>query len=378
MGTIRCNNACVDSNDPNNCGTCNNKCGMGAVCKMGVCTQCPSGFGVCNGACVDLQGDSKNCGICGKTCTGGQVCASGLCSTSCPIGRSKCGSDCVDTSKDPNNCGGCAIACKGGQSCVNSICCPTGQANCSGKCIDTSSDPNNCGTCSIKCSVNQQCSSGSCLACKKTVLVLTDNQTTANTAMQNAITSAGYTPTMGSVANYAGNPAASGFGAVLVTNGTEWFIDMPNAGQQAITSAQSGSGVGVVLTEWAAYEVSTNKYQTLKSLLLFPRQSGNVQKMTFTQAMNHPVWTGLPNSFTTQYAMGYNISSMLQNGGTMIASCTECQNIGVAVKDGSGSTGRIVQIAHAGNFSTGGMAWGNDANITKMLTNAIGWAGRCL
>ena len=45
--------------------------------------------------------------------------------------------------------------------------------------------------------------------------------------------------------------------------------------------------------------------QTLKSLLLSPRRSGNVQKIAFTQTVNHPIWTGLPNSFTTVNAMGY-------------------------------------------------------------------------
>lgn len=378
MNQIRCGNACVDPNDPNNCGTCNNKCSATAACKMGVCTECPSGFSVCNGACVDLQGDAKNCGKCGTACTNGQVCAAGLCSTSCPIGRSKCGNDCVDVSKDPANCGGCGVACMGGQTCVNSMCCAMGSTVCGGKCVDTSSDPNNCGGCGTMCTNGQQCSSGSCLSCKKTVLVLTDNQTTANMALQGAIQSAGFTVTMGSVSQYNGSPAASGFGAVLVTNGTEWFNDMPNSGQSAITGAQASNGTGVVLTEWVAYEISTNKYQTLKSLLLSPRQSGDVQKMTFTQATNHPIWTGLPNSFTTVFAMGFNKSSMLQNGATMIASCSQCQNVGVAVKDGSGNTGRIVQIAHAGNFSTGGMAWSGDTNVTKMLTNAIGWAARCL
>lgn len=378
MGQIRCNNTCVDANDPNNCGTCGNKCGANAACTMGVCTPCPPGFGLCNGACTDLQGDAKNCGTCGKICPNMQVCAAGLCSTSCPIGRSKCGNDCVDVSKDPANCGGCGIACKGGQSCLGGICCATGQSNCNGACVDTTSDVNNCGACGNKCQMNQQCSNGSCLQCKKTVLVLTDDQTTSNMALQTAIQAAGYTVTMDSVTKYSGMPAASGFGAVLVTNGTQWFVDMPQSGQQAITGAQSGSGVGVVMTEWVAYEVSTNRYQTLKSLLLFPRQSGNIQKMTFTQAVNHPIWTGLPNSFTTTNQMGFNISSMLQNGATMIASCSQCQNIGVAVKDGMGNTGRIVQIAHAGNFSSGGMTWSNDTNTTKMLTNSIGWAAHCL
>jgi uncharacterized protein YbaA (DUF1428 family) len=210
------------------------------------------------------------------------------------------------------------------------------------------------------------------------VLVLSDNQSSANQALQSAIMTAGYTVTMGSVSMYTGAPAANTFGAVLVTNGTEWFNDMPNGGQTAITSAQASSGVGVILTEWAAYEVSTGKYQILKSLLLSPRQSGDVQKMTFTQAANHPIWTGLPNSFTTVFGMGFNKSSTLQNGATMIASCSQCQNVGVAVKDGTGNTGRIVQIAHAGNFSTGGMAWSGDTNVTKMLTNSIGWAARCL
>lgn len=377
-GMILCGATCVDPTDPNNCGGCGVKCGAMATCKMGICTPCPSGYSVCGTECVDLTGDSKNCGMCGMACTGMQVCASGLCSTACPIGRSKCGNDCVDVGKDPKNCGGCGVACQGGQSCVGGLCCATGESNCGGACVDTTSDPNNCGSCGTKCGMNEQCSGSTCGTCKKDVLVLSDNSTSANTALETAIKAAGYNPTFVNAGSYTGNPAATGFGSVVVTNGAQWYQDMPAAGQQAVVTAQGQNGVGVVTTEWFAYEIASGRYGSLKPLQLVTRQSGNYSTMTFTQSMNHPIWTGLPQTFNTAVQMGFNVSSQTVNGATVIATCSQCQNIGVAVKDGAGKTGRLVQIAHAGNFSTGGGAWTMDTNVTKMMTNAIGWAARCM
>jgi hypothetical protein len=361
-------------NDPANCGACNNKCSTGSICKMGICTPCPAGFAVCANACADLGGDAKNCGMCGNACTGMQVCAAGLCSVACPIGRSKCGSNCVDVLKDPNNCGGCGIACKGGETCTSGVCCPSGQSLCNGACVDLTSDPKNCGTCGNVCEMGS-CSGSKCVSCNKNVLVVAD-QSAATNDLVNALGNAGFTATTASVSSYGGMPAASSFGAVIITNGTQWSVDMPNAGQQAIANAQA-NGVGVVMTEWVAYEIEQNRYQALKPLLLVPRKNGVYTKLTFTSQVAHPIWTGLPASFTTTNSMGANVSSTLVGGATSIATCPQCQNIGVAVKDAM-NQGRIVQIAHAASFMGGVQVWSNDANTTKMMTNSVGWAARCL
>ncbi len=38
-----------------------------------------AGFGLCGGACIDLQADAQNCGACGRTCDAGVECIEGFC-----------------------------------------------------------------------------------------------------------------------------------------------------------------------------------------------------------------------------------------------------------------------------------------------------------
>lgn len=212
------------------------------------------------------------------------------------------------------------------------------------------------------------------------VLILGDDQTTGTENVSNALQSAGLTPTLvanGSI-NYAGTPAASDFQAVLVLVGNNYQTDMPLDGQSNVVNANT-AGTGVVLLEWAAYHAQNNRWTTLKNLLLLERSNGAQGKLTFTlESPGHPIWAGLPTSFTTVYSLGANIGNTLLNGGVRIAGCTECASTGVVVKD---ATGRIVQIAHAGNYNTAftnsAATWKNDTNTTQMLVNAVKWAGRC-
>ncbi|MFN7131458.1 MAG: Ig-like domain-containing protein, partial [Myxococcales bacterium] len=209
-----------------------------------------------------------------------------------------------------------------------------------------------------------------------TVLVLGDDQTTHTNNFATALSNAGLVPTVvnnGGI-NYTGTPAASNFTAVVVMVGNNFETDMPAAGQTAITSANS-SGTGVVLMEWAAYHVLNNRWQTLRNLLLFSRTSGVSGNLTFSlESSGHPIWEGVPGTFTTSVAMGANVGNTLINGGQRIAGCSQCSSIGVAVRD---SVGRIVQLAHAGNWNNGGTAWTSDANTTRMTVNSVRWAGRC-
>ncbi len=87
------------------------------------------------------------------------------------------------------------------------------------------------------------------------------------------------------------------------------------------------------------------------------------------------MWTGLPNSFVTVNAMGGNTGMVVQNGGVVIATCTECTNAGVVVKD---AVGRIAQAAFAADYQATGVAWTNDANTTKLMTNMTRWAAHCM
>lgn len=213
-----------------------------------------------------------------------------------------------------------------------------------------------------------------------TVLVMGDHSTTGTQDIADALTAAGMLPTVvhnGSI-NYTGTPAASGFNAVLLLTGNNYSTDMPAAGQTSIVNANA-AGTGVVALEWMAYFIGNGQWQTLKSLQLLQRSSGTTAKLTFTlQAPNHPIWDGVPTTFTTTYSLGANMGSTLVNGGVQIASCAECSSAGVVVKD---ATGRMVQIAHAGNYdqtsANAALTWKNDVNTTRMLTNAVKWAARC-
>lgn len=374
-----CGGACVDTRtDRAHCGGCNVTCPRALVCSGGSCVaSCGAGETDCGGTCVDTQTDAQNCGACGKRCKVDEACLFGACTLTCPVGLTKCGSTCVDLQKDPKNCGLCGVACAGGETCQSGVCCGGGKTVCGGACVDTQTDPKNCGACGAVCD-GGVCAMGKCAsACKKTVLLVTDNDAQGNAALTAVLQAAGFTVTQTSVVTYAGTPAASGFGAVLVTNGEQWSQDMAPGGQLAIVAAQ-GAGVGVVLTEWAAYMALTNRWQTLGALNLLARpniNSGTTAQLAFTlTSPNHPVWTGLPTSFTTGTTMGASTQMTATNGGTVIASCAQCMGAGVAVKDPMGQ-GRIVHMVHAANYGVG-HPWG-DANLAKLMVNATSWAARC-
>lgn len=130
-GTIPCHGTCIDSpgllTDPNNCGSCGNKCLGGSTCQSGTCrcqdgdppcgsTCCGEYYDCCNGGCVNYLPDPNNCGGCGITCPTGETCQNGTCTcggTTCPPGQACCNGNCT---------GACDNACLQGQECCNGIC----------------------------------------------------------------------------------------------------------------------------------------------------------------------------------------------------------------------------------------------------------------
>jgi hypothetical protein len=74
----RCGNTCVTvSNDHNNCGGCNNVCGVDQQCVDSACT-CSGALTVCGQQCVAL-GTFENCSACGDICAGSERCIDGEC-----------------------------------------------------------------------------------------------------------------------------------------------------------------------------------------------------------------------------------------------------------------------------------------------------------
>jgi hypothetical protein len=154
-----CGAACVDkTQDPANCGACNNKCPAATTCVSGKCA-CAAGATICNGQCVDTQTDPNNCNGCGNTCAAGYTCKAAACTCL----KTSCGGACVDTQTDPNFCGNCSVKCAAGGLCDAGTCkCPPGRTLCGNVCADTKTDPKNCGGCNTQCSA---CQSGTCISC---------------------------------------------------------------------------------------------------------------------------------------------------------------------------------------------------------------------
>lgn len=205
------------------------------------------------------------------------------------------------------------------------------------------------------------------------VLVLGDSDDVSTGVLVNALNGAGMTASTitHGIANYANTPAASGFNAIVVMNGNSYSLNMPSSGQSAIIAANT-AGTGLVMTEWIAYSIQQGRFTQFSPVLLFSRSSGQSGPMTFNlTSAGHPIWAGLPTSFTAN--AGGNVGSTLTNGGVQIASCTSC-GIGVAVKD---VTGRIVQLAHAANYTKSSTFWTTETNLRLQMINAVKWAGRC-
>jgi hypothetical protein len=214
------------------------------------------------------------------------------------------------------------------------------------------------------------------------VLLLGDSPDADNPdvlAVSRAMSAAGLQPTViaAGTSTFSGFTASQTFGAVLVSPGILAYADMPANGQAALVTAV-GQGTGMVFTEWTSYEVSRSHFQALAPLVLLHRDDAAVSRVTFTlSATAHPIWTGLPASFTSSPRMTYTIGSAI-NGGQAIASVGGTDQPtapGVIVRDAADNSGRVVHVNHAASYDPG---WTSDANLLLMMTNAVRWAAHCL
>lgn len=164
-----CQGTCLDlRSDGNNCGACGARCGAGTRCAGGTCVSVCSSEQTWCGACTDLQSDSANCGACGAKCAPGTRCSGGSCSAICTGSQETfCDPDCADLQSDDNHCGDCSTRCAAGAHCSSGKCitCARSETFCAPSCVDLQSDETHCGTCSTACRQGATCVRGSCVTC---------------------------------------------------------------------------------------------------------------------------------------------------------------------------------------------------------------------
>lgn len=217
--------------------------------------------------------------------------------------------------------------------------------------------------------------------CDKRVIVISEDPVTGPAPLALALTAAGFRVTSGATptSDYDGeHPPLAGFDALVLIGGVQQGpvpTDMPAAGQQAIVDFVN-AGHGLVMAEWAAFHVAAQpdaRWQTLKPLVLLQRErsySGLVTWQVDATQTRHPVWQGLPVFFTFNSVS--NLGSVVPGPGVTRLAFSPQAHDAVAVRDST--SGRVVHLAHAGNHVPGG--WMN-ANIQKLMSNAVGWVTRC-
>jgi hypothetical protein len=282
------------------------------------------------------------------------------------------------------------------RTCAGSVCngaCAAGFADCNNNKLtdgcetNINTDPKHCGSCTAAlCAGN--CVNGVCqTVCRPSVLVLGEG-TAADMQLVSVLQQNGMTPTL--VPNwspsvnggYVGTPAASGFGTVIVLAGINYSVDMPAAGQQSIVAATAG-GTGVVFLTWSSYEIAAtqNRFQMLKPIagMLYGSGVNSTGAPTYTNTVAHPVWTGLPASFTfTATTIGLTVPSLI-NGASAIAtySCTNCTAGTAAVSVHDTGVYRVVDDASSPNYMTDTMPW-SDPNRAKLIVNMAKWTAHCM
>jgi MYXO-CTERM domain-containing protein len=217
------------------------------------------------------------------------------------------------------------------------------------------------------------------------VLVLWDSLDQDTPGFVAALESAGVTVALADVPEWqwdGTNPSLDGFATVIHLDGSEavdgnpaaYESSMPVAGQAALV-AFVGAGGGYIHQEWMAYELGS--HTAMQELILLRRSGGREGEVTVnvaTAQRTHPVWTGVPDSFSMESGVNVgNAAPFTSDPVTVLATDADGSDA-VVVREITGG-GRIVGFHHSGNYLDYGTL--ADPNVRKLYVNAVRWTVGC-
>jgi hypothetical protein len=197
------------------------------------------------------------------------------------------------------------------------------------------------------------------------------------TALVTALTTAGNTVTVRPPPEYTWdgtNPALTNFGCVIHLDGATPYNGFPSAGQTAMVNFVQNGG-GFISSGWLGYEVVANLSPLMREIALQGAGNGiGAGNATYTRLVDHPVLTGIPNSFTvaTEGDEAGPIFTYASNPVLKIMSSTSGE-AGIYVRDVG--TGRAVKFSFMAHWSgaTQGLPFQN-VNVQNLFVNAVRWA----
>src|SRR3954471_22234994 len=210
------------------------------------------------------------------------------------------------------------------------------------------------------------------------VLLLSDADGAATTALGNSLTSAGFQVTVRPAPEYTWdgtNPALTGYALVVHLNGFTWSNALRAGGQAALTSFVQNGG-GFIGATWNGYEAIRGTQKGMPELVLQgtgPNCGQCIVTYNVVQGQEtHPVLAGIPATFTFK-ADGHDAGPQLpfaSNPSTMLMSVGGQP----AVLVRQYGSGKIVSFSFAPNYGLGSLGVTLlDANIQKLYLNSAIW-----
>jgi hypothetical protein len=211
------------------------------------------------------------------------------------------------------------------------------------------------------------------------VLLLSDADGAATTALGNSLASAGFQVTVRPAPEFSWdgtNPALTGYALVVHLNGFTWNNALRPGGQTALTSFVQNGG-GLIAAQWNGYEATFGTQKGMPELVL-QGTGPNCAQCIITYGVvqgqgTHPVLAGIPPTITFR-ADGHDAGAQLpfaSNPSTVLMRVPGGQPAVLVREFGAG---KIVSFSFTPNYGLGSLGVTLlDANIQRLYLNAANW-----